>query len=161
MGHLSTVAPASSAEADGREEITMGMLVVTEFISLDGVIDDPGGSDGTEHGGWSFRFPAPEGEQFKLEELRASDAQLLGRVTYEGFAANWPAMAETTGEFGVRMNSMPKFVVSTTLTEATWNNTTIISDNVPDEVAALKADTRVTFSSPAAPCWSTRCARTT
>jgi dihydrofolate reductase len=138
MGHLSTVAPASSAEADGREEITMGMLVVTEFISLDGVIDDPGGSDGTEHGGWSFRFPAPEGEQFKLEELRASDAQLLGRVTYEGFAANWPAMAETTGEFGVRMNSMPKFVVSTTLTEATWNNTTIISDNVPDEVAALK-----------------------
>jgi dihydrofolate reductase len=75
---------------------------------------------------------------FKLEELRASDAQLLGRVTYEGFAANWPAMAETTGEFGVRMNSMPKFVVSTTLTEATWNNTTIISDNVPDEVAALK-----------------------
>jgi dihydrofolate reductase len=116
----------------------MGMLVVTEFISLDGVIDDPGGSDGTEHGGWSFRFPAPEGEQFKLEELRASDAQLLGRVTYEGFAANWPAMAETTGEFGERMNGMPKFVVSTTLTEATWNNTTIISDNVPDEVAALK-----------------------
>jgi len=117
----------------------MGKLVVTEFVSLDGIIEDPGGSEGTEHGGWSFRHPAPEGEQFKGDELRSSDVQLLGRVTYDGFAAAWPAMEEATGEFGKKMNAMPKVVVSTTLTEAAWNNTTIISGNVADEVAKLKA----------------------
>jgi len=117
----------------------MGKLVVTEFVSLDGIIEDPGGSEGTEHGGWSFRHPAPEGEQFKGDELRSSDVQLLGRVTYDGFAAAWPAMEEATGEFGKKMNAMPKVVVSTTLTEAAWNNTTIISGNVADEVARLKA----------------------
>jgi dihydrofolate reductase len=116
----------------------MGKLVVTEFMTLDGIIEDPGGSEGTENGGWSFRDPTPEGEQFKFEELLASDAQLLGRVTYEGFAAAWPAMEEATGEFGKKMNSMRKYVVSTTLTEAGWNNTTIISGNVADEVARLK-----------------------
>ncbi len=117
----------------------MGKLVVTEFISLDGIIEDPGGSEGTEHGGWSFRHPAPDGEQFKGDELRDSDVQLLGRVTYEGFAAAWPAMEEATGEYGKKMNAMPKVVVSTTLTEPAWNNTTIISGNVADEVARLKA----------------------
>jgi len=117
----------------------MGKLVVTEFISLDGIIEDPGGSEGTEHGGWSFRHPAPEGDQFKLDELRGSDVQLLGRVTYDGFAAAWPAMEESTGEFGKKMNAMPKVVVSTTLTEASWKNTTIISGGVPGEVAKLKA----------------------
>jgi dihydrofolate reductase len=116
----------------------MGKLVVTEFVSLDGIIEDPGGSEGTAHGGWSFRSPAPEGQQFKFEELLASDVQLFGRVTYEGFAAAWPAMEEATGEFGKRMNSMPKVVVSTTLTEAAWNNTTIISSDVAVEVARLK-----------------------
>jgi dihydrofolate reductase len=116
----------------------MGKLVVTEFISLDGIIEDPGGAEGTANGGWSFRFPTPDGEQFKADELAASDAQLLGRVTYEGFAAAWPRMEEAVGEFAVRMNNMPKAVVSTTLTEATWKNTTIISDNVPAEVAKLK-----------------------
>lgn len=116
----------------------MGKLVVTEFISLDGIIEDPGGSEGTEHGGWSFRSPAPESEQFKADELRASDVQLLGRTTYEGFAAAWPAMEEASGEFGKKMNAMRKVVVSATLTEATWNNTTIIRDNVPGEVARLK-----------------------
>jgi dihydrofolate reductase len=116
----------------------MGRLVVSEFISLDGVVEDPGGGEGTEVGGWSFRFPAPGGQQFKFEELQASDVQLLGRVTYEGFAAAWPAMEETAGEFGKRMNSMPKVVVSTTLTEATWNNTTIIGGDVADAVARLK-----------------------
>jgi dihydrofolate reductase len=121
------------------QEITMGKLVVTEFISLDGIIEDPGGSEGSEHGGWSFRHPAPDGEQFKGDELRDSDVQLLGRVTYEGFAAAWPAMEEATGDFGKKMNAMPKVVVSTTLTEPTWNNTTIISGNVADEVARLKA----------------------
>ncbi len=116
----------------------MGKLIVTEFISLDGVIEDPGGVEGSPHGGWSFRFPTPEGQQFKFEELLAGDVQLMGRVTYEGFAAAWPAMEETAGEFGKRMNSMPKVVVSTTLTEATWNNTTIISGDVAGEVAKLK-----------------------
>jgi dihydrofolate reductase len=102
------------------------------------VASSPGGSEGTPHGGWSFRFPAPDGEQFKFEELLAADVQLLGRVTYEGFATAWPAMEEVAGEFGKRMNSMPKVVVSTALTDPAWNNTTVISGDVPAEVAKLK-----------------------
>ncbi len=120
----------------------MGKLVVTEFITLDGIIEDPGGAEGTEHGGWSFRHPADEGQVFKGEELERADAQLLGRVTYEGFAAAWPAMEETAGDFGKKMNAMPKVVVSTTLTEAAWNNTTIISGNLAAEVAALRGRRR-------------------
>lgn len=116
----------------------MGKLVVTEFVSLDGIIEDPGGAEGTRQGGWTFRFPAPEGQQYKFEELQASDVQLLGRVTYDGFAAAWPGMEEVAGDFARRMNAMPKVVVSTTLTEATWNNTTIIAGNVASEVARLK-----------------------
>lgn len=116
----------------------MGKLVVSEFITLDGVIEDPGGSEDTKHGGWSFRHPAAEGQQFKFDELQASDVQLLGRVTYEGFAAAWPAMEESTGEFGKKMNAMPKVVVSSTLTDPAWNNTTIISGNLATEVAKLK-----------------------
>ncbi|HEY3955318.1 MAG TPA: dihydrofolate reductase family protein [Streptosporangiaceae bacterium] len=116
----------------------MGKLVVTEFITLDGVIEDPGGSEGGEHGGWSFRHHAPDGDAFKMTELQAADAQLLGRVTYEGFAAAWPAMEESTGEFGRKMNAMPKYVVSTTLTEASWKNTTIIANDVAAEVARVK-----------------------
>jgi dihydrofolate reductase len=117
----------------------MGKIVVTEFITLDGIIEDPGGAEGTPNGGWSFRSPAPDAEQFKFEELLAADVQLMGRVTYEGFAAAWPAMEETTGEFGKRMNSMPKVVVSTTLTDPAWKNTTVISGDVAAEVARLKA----------------------
>jgi dihydrofolate reductase len=116
----------------------MGKVVVTEFISLDGVIEDPGGSEGTTNGGWTFQFDA--GEEFgtfKLGELMASDAQLLGRVTYQGFARAWPTM-EGTGEFGAKMNAMPKYVVSSTLTEASWENSTIIGADLPREVAALK-----------------------
>jgi dihydrofolate reductase len=116
----------------------MGKLIVSEFITLDGVIENPGGSEDTEDGGWSFRHPAPEGQQFKFEELRAADVQLLGRVTYQGFAAAWPAMEESTGEFGRKMNAMPKVVVSTTLTEARWNNTTIISGGLPHETTNLR-----------------------
>ena len=87
----------------------MGKLVVTEFVTLDGVIEDPGGAEQTERGGWAFRHDSgAEGGKFKLDELLASDAQLLGRVTYEGFAAAWPAMAGE-GEFGRKMNEMPKF----------------------------------------------------
>ena len=117
----------------------MGKLVVTEFITLDGIIEDPGGSEGTEHGGWSFRHPAPEGQQFKGEELERADAQLLGRATYEGFAAAWPAMEESGGDFAKKMNAMPKYVVSTTLTEATWTNTTILRGaDLAAEVARVK-----------------------
>ena len=116
----------------------MGKLAVTEFITVDGVIEDPGGAEGGPNGGWSGGFDAAEGQQFKLEELQAADVQLLGRVTYEGFAAAWPGMEETTGEFGQKMNNMPKAVVSTTLTEASWRNTTIISDDALDQVRKLR-----------------------
>ena len=116
----------------------MGKLVVSEFISLDGIIEDPGGAEGYAHGGWSFRNPTPDGDQFKLEELRAADVLLLGRVTYQGFAAAWPGMEDTTGEFGKKMNAMPKVVVTTTLTEAPWKNSTILSGDVAAGVADLK-----------------------
>ena len=115
----------------------MGKIVVTEFVSLDGVMEDPGGSEGTRHGGWSFKFDrGPEGDRFKLEELDDADAQLLGRVTYQGFAAAWPSRDDEVG-FAKRMNSMRKYVVSTTLTDAdaTWENSEVVR---PSEVAALK-----------------------
>src|SRR5262245_28405994 len=116
----------------------MGKLVVTEFISLDGVVEDPGGAEDYEHGGWAFRFDNGDaGGAFKFEELQAADAQLLGRVTYEGFAKAWPTM-EGTGEFGEKMNSMPKFVVSSTLENPTWENTTVLRGDLGEEVAALK-----------------------
>jgi len=116
----------------------VGKLVVSEFMSLDGIIEDPGGAEGYAHGGWSFRNPTPDGDQFKLEELRAADVLLLGRVTYQGFAAAWPGMEDTTGEFGKKMNAMPKVVVTTTLTEAPWKNSTILSGDVAVGVAELK-----------------------
>jgi dihydrofolate reductase len=116
----------------------MGKLIVSEFMSLDGIIEDPGGAEGYAHGGWSFRNPTPDGDVFKLDELRAADALLLGRITYQGFAAAWPAMEETTGEFGKKMNAMPKVVVSTTLTEATWKNSTILAGDLAAGVADLK-----------------------
>jgi dihydrofolate reductase len=112
----------------------VGKLVVTEFISLDGVIEDPGGAEAYEHGGWTFRFNVGEGYAFKGEELASADAQLLGRVTYEGFAKAWP---ERSGdEFSDRFNAMPKYVVSTTLHDAEWNNSHVLSSI--DEVPALK-----------------------
>jgi dihydrofolate reductase len=116
----------------------MGRLVVSEFVSLDGIFEDPGGAEGTANGGWTFRFPTPDGMSFKFDELMASDALLLGRVTYEEFAASWPAMATTTGEFGERMNSMPKAVVSTTLTDPKWTNSSVISADIPTAVSRLK-----------------------
>ena len=90
----------------------MGRIVVTEFISLDGVIEDPGGSEDFKHGGWSFEFNRGEdGNSFKLEETRQADALLVGRRTYESFAGAWP---QREGPFADKFNSMPKFVVSTT-----------------------------------------------
>ncbi len=115
----------------------MRRVVVTEFISLDGVIEDPGGAEGFAHGGWSFEFQDPEGMRFKLEETLSHEAMLLGRVTYEGFAAAWPGRTDEVG-FADKMNSMPKFVVSGTLQELAWNNSTLIGGNVAQEVAALK-----------------------
>ena len=120
----------------------MAKLVVTEFVSLDGVMDDPGGSEGTKHGGWTFQFDrGDEGNKFKLDELVASDALLLGRVTYQGFAEAWPRVTDNEG-YAQKMNTMRKYVVSTTLTddEATWDNTEVIRGDVAGEIARLKAE---------------------
>ncbi len=115
----------------------MGKIVVTEFVSLDGVIEDPGGSENYKHGGWTFEIDrGEEGDKFKFGELVEAEAQLLGRVTYEGFAAAWPTMEDGAG-FAEKMNSMPKYVVSSTLQEASWNNSTILSGDLVDEVAKL------------------------
>lgn len=125
----------------------MGRVVVTEFISLDGVVEDPGGAEKGKtdfpYGGWTFEFDrGTEGDEFKVKELRAADAQLLGRVTYEGFAKAWPGMRTTTGEFGEKMNAMPKYVVSTKLSDAdaTWENTQVIRGDVRGAVEKLKRE---------------------
>jgi dihydrofolate reductase len=114
----------------------MRRLVVSEFVTVDGVMEDPGGSEGTVGGAWA-RDLTEEGGQFKVEELMAADALLLGRVTYEGFASSWPTMKDT-GEFGDKMNGMPKYVVSNTLKKAEWNNSTILRGDVFQEIAKLK-----------------------
>ena len=114
----------------------MGRIVVTEFISLDGVIEGPGGGEDYKHVGWTFEFDrGDEGNKFKLDELVEAEAQLLGRRTYEGFAAAWPDRTDEAG-FADKMNSMPKYVVSTTLESADWNNTTILRSL--DDVAKAK-----------------------
>jgi dihydrofolate reductase len=115
----------------------MGRIVVTEFISLDGVIEDPGGSEHSKHGAWTFKFKRGEdGDKFKLDETLNAEAQLLGRVTYEGFAAAWPT--RSGDPFSAKFNSMPKYVVSQTLKKADWNNSTILKGNVVEEVSKLK-----------------------
>jgi dihydrofolate reductase len=117
----------------------MGKIVITEFVSLDGVMEDPGGAEGYEHGGWSFKFArGAEGDAFKVQELVDAEVQLLGRVTYQGFAKAWPAMNDD--KFGQKMNAMPKYVVSTTLSDeqADWNNSTVIRDDVPAQISDLK-----------------------
>jgi dihydrofolate reductase len=115
----------------------MGQIVVTEFISLDGIIEDPGGG-AYRHAGWTFTFDrGAEGDQLKLAELNAAEAQLLGRVTYDGFAAAWPTMEDEAG-FAAKMNGMPKYVVSKTLRQADWNNTTVLAGDPVAEISALK-----------------------
>ena len=117
----------------------MGTLVVTEFVSIDGVFEDPGGAEGYEHGGWNFEYDrGADGDQYKLDELNAAEIQLFGRVTYEAFAKAWPSRE---GDFADKINRGRKYVVSSTLTDPKWENTTIISDNVPDEIARLKEAT--------------------
>jgi dihydrofolate reductase len=114
----------------------MGRIVVTEFVSLDGVMEDPGGAEDFQHGGWSFEFSrGEEGDKFKLDEALESEALLLGRVTYEGFAAAWPSRG---GEFADKFNTMPKYVVSSTIEEPEWNNSTVLKGDVVEEVSKLK-----------------------
>src|SRR5436853_4448875 len=114
----------------------MGRIVVTEFVSLDGVMEAPGGGESYKHAGWTFDIDrGKEGDKFKLDETLNSEALLLGRVTYEGFAAAWPSR---TDEFAEKMNSMPKYVVSSTLEKAEWNNSTVLRGDVAEEVRKLK-----------------------
>lgn len=114
----------------------MGRLVITEYISLDGVMQAPSGTEPFERVGWIDGITrGPEGDRFKLDETMAADVQLLGRRTYEAFAPVWP---QFEGELADKFNAMPKFVVSTTLMNPQWNNTTVLSGNLVDEVVGLK-----------------------
>jgi dihydrofolate reductase len=118
----------------------MGKIVATEFISLDGVIEDPGGAEDFAHGGWTFEIErGAEGDRFKLGELEEAEAQLLGRVTYEGFAAAWPKMEDEVG-FAEKMNSMPKYVYSNTLESADWQNTTVLSGDFATAIGKAKEE---------------------
>jgi dihydrofolate reductase len=116
----------------------MGKIVITEFVSLDGVIEDPGGAEGFKHAGWTFEIErGEEGDKFKFDEIVEAEAQLLGRRTYEGFAAAWPSMTDEVG-FAEKFNTMPKYVFSSTLEQAEWNNSTILSGDFATEIAKLK-----------------------
>ena len=116
----------------------MGRIVVTEFMSLDGVMEDPGGAENFRHGGWTFEIPrGNEGDQFKLDETMASDALLLGRVTYQAFADAWPSR---TGDFADKFNSMPKYVVSSTLNDPEWANTTVVGGDATSAAAKLREE---------------------
>jgi dihydrofolate reductase len=135
--------PANAAPQRVEDQLTlgggsMGSVVVSEFITLDGVFQDPGGAGELAAGGWAFQFSrGPEGDQFKFDEVMAAGALLLGRVTYEGFAKAWPAM---TNPFADKMNGMPKYLVSTTATDGEWHNTAVISSDIPAAVRRLKED---------------------
>jgi dihydrofolate reductase len=116
----------------------MARIVATEFISLDGVIEDPGGSEDFRHGGWSFEISSgDDGGQFKVDETMRSEAMLLGRRTYEGFAEAWP---ERDGDFADRFNSMPKYVVSSTLRDPQWTNTTVLDGDLRAAVARVNEE---------------------
>jgi dihydrofolate reductase len=109
----------------------MAKIVVSQFVSVDGVFEDPGGSEGWDRGGWAFKYDrGAEGDQFKLDEVMASEALLLGRVTYEGFAEAWPSR---DGEFADKFNGMRKYVVSGSMESADWNNSVVVR---PDELVA-------------------------
>ena len=128
----------SNFETNRRKRMS-GRIVVTEFISVDGVIEDPGGAEDFEYGGWSFEYDrGDDGDKFKMDELMDAEVQLLGRVTYEGFADAWPSRE---GDFADKINKGRKVLVSTTLTDPTWENTTVISENVPDELRKLRDET--------------------
>ena len=121
----------------------MGKIVATEFISLDGVIEDPGGSEDFVHGGWTFDIDrGEEGNVFKLGEVEEAEAQLFGRVTYEGFAAAWPGRENDPhmGDFARQINKMPKYVYSTTLRSPDWENTTVLSGDFAADIAKVKEE---------------------
>lgn len=111
-------------------------LVVTEFVSLDGVMEAPGGEPGYAHSGWVVPYMGPRQLAFKLREVEEAEAHLLGRVTYESFAGAWP---EREGPFAEKVNAMPKHVVSTTLRELGWENSHLIVDDVVARIEALRA----------------------
>jgi len=114
----------------------VGRIIVTEFVSLDGVMEDPGGSEDFKYGGWSFELSrGEEGDKFKVDETMESAALLLGRATYEGFAEAWP---QRDGEFADKFNSMPKYVVSSTLKDPEWTNTTVLDGDLRESVSKLK-----------------------
>jgi dihydrofolate reductase len=115
----------------------MGRIVVSQFITVDGVVEDPGGSERFERGGWAFQFDrGAEGDRFKLDELMGAEALLLGRTTYEGFAAAWPSRE---GDFAEKFNTMPKHVVSSTLRDPEWTNSTVIApDDLEGAVGRLR-----------------------
>jgi dihydrofolate reductase len=116
----------------------MGKIVITEFISLDGVVEDPGGSEDFKYGGWSFELSrGDEGDKFKVDETMGSDALLLGRKTYEGFADAWP---QRDGEFADKFNNMPKYVVSSTLTDPEWSNSIVVDGDLADAVSKIRAE---------------------
>ena len=121
----------------------MSRIVVSQFVTLDGVFEDPGGSEGMERGGWALRYErGEEGDRFKLDEVMAADGLLLGRVTYEGFAAAWPSRTDELG-FADKFNTMPKYVVSSTLTDPEWNNTRVVT---LDELPGLEGELLVNGS---------------
>jgi len=114
----------------------MGRIIATEFMSLDGVVEAPGGGEEFEHAGWSFDIDrGEEGNKFKVDETSESEALLLGRKTYEGFAAAWPSRE---GEFADKFNRMPKYVVSSTMRSAEWNNTTVLRGDLTQEIGRLR-----------------------
>ena len=133
----------------------MRRIVVSEFVSLDGVIEAPGGEAGHPHSGWVFEFNDPGQAAFKLEEVLEAETLLLGRVTYQGFAEAWPGREDEEG-FADKMNNMPKVVVSTTLDETGWNNSTLIKSNVAEEISKLKATEGGDILVPAAAPWCSR-----
>src|SRR5262249_31441246 len=126
----------SEQRANDERRTTMGRIVVTEYVSVDGVVEAPSGTEAFERVGWIDDFSrGPEGDAYKFDETMATDALLLGRVTYDGFAPVWP---HVEGEFADRFNSLPKYVVSSTLENPEWRNTTVLRGDVVDEVTGLK-----------------------
>jgi dihydrofolate reductase len=116
----------------------MGRIVVTQFVSLDGVMEDPGGAEDFKYGGWTFEISrGDDGDKFKLDETMGADALLLGRKTFEGFAAAWPSRE---GEFADKFNNMPKYVVSSTLKDPEWTNSTVIEGDLAGAVARIKEE---------------------
>jgi dihydrofolate reductase len=126
----------SYLESPANRRIEMAKVIVSQFMTIDGVVEDPGGSENFDRGGWAFEYDrGPEGDKFKLDEVMAAEALLLGRTTYEGFAEAWPSR---DGEFADKFNNMPKYVVSTTLEDPDWNNSTVIKDDVAGAVEKLR-----------------------